>query len=208
MHGPSPLAVFAKVKAPGTGKEFDPNIIYIVLAAIAALFAGAYHASADPVDARTIVRQTRPEEPDTEALQRRVARTEPAVILARVAWLEAGAMVSAGEVAAMHEVLTTRMRGSYQRTAWAYSAALRNPRWEATHSMGRAPLTSGYPALHRQQWPRVLAAADEAVAGRLTHGCVPCGRQHVPHGFRLAAAAARPPLRWAVGPGRPRILRR
>ncbi len=37
--------------------------------------------------------------------------------------------------------------------------------------MGRAPLTSGYPALHRQQWPRVLAAADEAVAGRLTHGC-------------------------------------
>lgn len=141
------------------------------LLAIALLFAVAYHASADPVDARTIVRQTRPEEPDTEALQRRVARTEPAVILARVAWLEAGAMVSAGEVAAMHEVLTTRMRGSYQRTAWAYSAALRNPRWEATHSMGRAPLTSGYPALHRQQWPRVLAAADEAVAGRLTHGC-------------------------------------
>ena len=37
--------------------------------------------------------------------------------------------------------------------------------------MGRAPLTSGYPALHRQHWPRVLAAADAAIAGTLHHGC-------------------------------------
>lgn len=141
------------------------------LLAIALLFAVAYHASAEPIDARAIVRQTRTEEPDTEAMRRHVARSEPAVVLALTAWLEAGALVSAGEVAAIHEVLTTRMRGSYQRTAWAYSAALRHPRWEASHSMGRAPLTSGYPALHRQHWPRVLAAADEAVAGRLTHAC-------------------------------------
>ena len=141
------------------------------LLAIALLFAVAYHASADPIDARAIVRQTRAEEPDTEAMRRHVARSEPAVVLALTAWLEAGALVSAGEVAAIHEVLTTRMRGSYQRTAWQYSAALRHPRWEASHSMGRAPLTSGYPALHRQHWPRVLAAADDAVAGTLHHGC-------------------------------------
>ena len=132
---------------------------------------GAYEAAAEPVDARAIVRQTRAEEPDTEALQRQVARTEPAVVLARVAWLEAGALVTPGEVAAMHEVLTRRMRGTYQRTAWQYSAGLRNPRRESTHDMGRAPLTRGYPPLHREHWPRVLAAADEAVEGTLRHGC-------------------------------------
>lgn len=142
------------------------------LLAIALLFAVAYHASADPIDARAIVRQTRAEEPDVEAMQRHVARSEPAVVLALTAWLEAGALVSAGEVAAIHEVLTTRMRGgSYQRTAWQYSAALRHPRHEGTLAMGRAPLTGGWPALHRQHWPRVLAAADEAVAGRLVHAC-------------------------------------
>lgn len=106
-----------------------------------------------------------------EAMQRHVARSEPAVVLALTAWLEAGALVSEGEVAAIHEVLTTRMRGSYQRTAWQYSAALRHPRHEGTLAMGRAPLTGGWPALHRQHWPRVLAAADEAVAGRLVHAC-------------------------------------
>jgi len=160
------------------------------LLAIALLFAVAYHASADPIDARAIVRQTRAEEPDTEAMRRHVARSEPAVVLALTAWLEAGALVSAGEVAAIHEVLTTRMRGSYQRTAWQYSAALRHPRWEASHSMGRAPLTSGYPALHRQHWPRVLAAADDAVAGRLTHGCDARPLEHFggPHVDRAAIA--------------------
>ena len=143
------------------------------LLAIALLFAVAYHASADPIDARAIVRQTRAEEPDVEAMRRHVARSEPAVVLALTAWLEAGALVSAGEVAAIHEVLTTRMRGgSYQRTAWQYSAGLRNPRHESAHRMGRAPLSSGWPRLHREHWPRVLAAADEAVAGRLRHGCV------------------------------------
>ena len=147
-----------------------PDTIAFLLA-IALLFAVAYHASADPIDARAIVRQTRAEEPDTEAMRRHVARSEPAVVLALTAWLEAGALVSAGEVAAIHEVLTTRMRGTYQRTAWAYSAALRHPRHEGTLAMGRAPLTGGWPALHRQHWPRVLAAADEAVAGRLVHAC-------------------------------------
>ena len=160
------------------------------LLAIAALFAIAYHASAEPIDARAIVRQTRAEEPDTEAMRRHVARSEPAVVLALTAWLEAGALVSAGEVAAIHEVLTTRMRGSYQRTAWQYSAALRHPRWEASHSMGRAPLSSGWPALHRQHWPRVLAAADEAVAGRLAHGCDARPLEHWggPHVDRAAIA--------------------
>ncbi len=148
------------------------------LLAIAALFAMAYHASADPVDARAIVRQTRAEEPDTSAAQRRIARSEPALVLAWTAFGEAGALVSAGEVAAIHEVLTSRMRGTYQRTAWQYSAALRNPRHEGTLRMGRAPLTSGWPALHRQHWPRVLAAADDAVAGRLTHACDARPLQH------------------------------
>ena len=174
------------------------------LLAIALLFAVAYHASADPIDARAIVRQTRAEEPDTDAMRRHVARSEPAVVLALTAWLEAGALVSAGEVAAIHEVLTTRMRGSYQRTAWAYSAALRHPRWESSHSMGRAPLTAGYPALHRQHWPRVLAAADEAVAGRLTHGCDARPLEHFggPHVDRASIARmVRDGMREATCPG-------
>ncbi len=174
------------------------------LLAIAALFAVAYHASADPVDARAIVRQTRAEEPDTEVMRRHVARSEPAVVLALTAWLEAGALVSAGEVAAIHEVLTTRMRGSYQRTAWSYSAALRHPRWEASHSMGRAPLSSGYPALHRQHWPRVLRAADEAIAGRLTHACDARPLEHWggPHVDRASIARmVRDGMREATCPG-------
>ena len=149
-----------------------PDVASLLLT-LSVLSWGAYEAAADPIDARAIVRQTRAEEPDVEAMQRHVARSEPAVVLALTAWLEAGALVSAGEVAAIHEVLTTRMRGgSYQRTAWQYSAGLRNPRHESAHRMGRAPLSSGWPRLHREHWPRVLAAADEAVAGRLRHGCV------------------------------------
>ena len=180
-----------------------PDTIAFLLA-IALLFAVAYHASADPIDARAIVRQTRAEEPDVEAMQRHVARSEPAVVLALTAWLEAGALVSEGEVAAIHEVLTTRMRGSYQRTAWQYSAALRHPRHEGTLAMGRAPLTGGWPALHRQHWPRVLAAADEAVAGRLTHGCDARPLEHFggPHVDRASIARMlRDGMREATCPG-------
>ena len=166
-----------------------PDIIAGVIT-LSVLTWGAYEAAADPVDARAIVRQTHAEEPDTDAMRRHVARSEPAVVLALTAWLEAGALVSAGEVAAIHEVITTRMRGSYQRTAWQYSAALRHPRWEASHSMGRAPLTGGWPALHRQHWPRVLAAADEAVAGLLVHGCDARPLEHFggPHVDRASIA--------------------
>lgn len=148
------------------------------LITLAVLSWGAYVAADDPVDAVAIVRQTRAEEPDTEAARRRVARSEPALVLAWAAWGEAGALVSAGEVAAIHEVLTSRMRGTYQQTAWQYSAALRHPRHEGTIAMGRAPLTRGWPELHRQHWPRVLAAADDAVAGRLTHACDARPLQH------------------------------
>lgn len=174
------------------------------LLAIAALFAMAYHASADPVDAAAIVRQTRAEEPDMDAAQRRVARSEPALVLAWTAWGEAGALVSAGEVAAIHEVITQRMRSTYQRTAWQYSSALRAERHEGTRSMGRAPLTGGWPALHRQHWPRVLAAADEAVAGRLTHGCDARPLEHFggPHVDRASIARMlRDGMREATCPG-------
>ena len=176
------------------------------LASIAALFAMAYHASADPVDARAIVRQTRAEEPDTSAAQRRIARSEPALVLAWTAFGEAGALVSAGEVAAIHEVLTSRMRGTYQRTAWQYSAALRNPRHEGTLRMGRAPLTGGWPALHRQHWPRVLAAADAAIAGTLHHGCstggAPLEHWGGPHVDRASIARmVRDGMREATCPG-------
>lgn len=167
-----------------------PDVASLLLT-LSVLSWGAYEAAADPIDARAIVRQTRAEEPDVEAMRRHVARSEPAVVLALTAWLEAGALVSAGEVAAIHEVLTTRMRGSnYQRTAWQYSAGLRNPRHESAHRMGRAPLTGGWPALHRQHWPRVLAAADEAVAGRLTHGCDARPLEHFggPHVDRASIA--------------------
>ena len=175
-----------------------------LLITLSVLTWGAYEAAADPVDARAVVRQTRAEEPDTDAMRRHVARSEPAVVLALTAWLEAGALVSEGEVAAIHEVLTTRMRGSYQRTAWQYSAALRHPRHEGTLAMGRAPLTGGWPALHRQHWPRVLAAADEAVAGRLTHGCDARPLQHWggPHVDRAAIARmVRDGMREATCPG-------
>ena len=175
-----------------------------LLITLSVLTWGAYEAAADPIDARAIVRQTRSPEPDTEAARRRVARSEPALVLAWTAWGEAGALVSAGEVAAIHEVLTTRMRGTYQRTAWQYSAALRHPRHEGTLAMGRAPLTGGWPALHRQHWPRVLAAADEAVAGRLTHGCDGRALQHFggPHVDRASIARMlRDGMREATCPG-------
>ena len=175
-----------------------------LLITLSVLTWGAYEAAADPVDAVAIVRQTRAEEPDTDAAQRRVARSEPALVLAWTAWGEAGALVSEGEVAAIHEVITQRIRGTYQRTAWQYSAALRHPRHEGTLAMGRAPLTGGWPALHRQHWPRVLAAADEAVAGRLTHGCDARPLQHWggPHVDRAAIARmVRDGMREATCPG-------
>jgi len=100
-----------------------------------------------------------------------IRRTEPAVLLARMAWREAGALVKEGEVAAFHDVITNRLRGSYQSTAWGYSTALRNPANASTHQLGRAPLSDGYPELFRTHWPRVLAAADAAVAGTLRHSC-------------------------------------
>lgn len=182
-----------------------PDVASLLLT-LSVLSWGAYEAAADPIDARAIVRQTRAEEPDVEAMRRHVARSEPAVVLALTAWLEAGALVSAGEVAAIHEVITTRMRGSYQRTAWQYSAALRHPRWEASHSMGRAPLTGGWPALHRQHWPRVLAAADAAIAGTLHHGCstggAPLEHWGGPHVDRASIARmVRDGMREATCPG-------
>lgn len=102
-------------------------------------------------------------------MPRSFPREEIPVVLARSAWGEAGELVSAGEIAAIHEVYTNRMRGSYQRTAWAYSAALRNR--PTLQRLGRAPLTRGWPRIHREHWPRVLAAADDVVAGRTDHNC-------------------------------------
>lgn len=131
------------------------------------LLLGGGTARAQTVDARAAAGRA---DHDVD-MARLAARAEPAVLLARMAWLEAGARVQAGEVAAMHEVVTTRQRGSYQRTAYAYSAALRNPDRASVHRLGRAPLGAGWPALHRAEWPRVLAAADAAVAGTLRHGC-------------------------------------
>lgn len=106
-------------------------------------------------------------------LARLASRTEHAVLLARMAWLEAGAHVQAGELAAMHEVIVTRTPSgsSYQRTAYQYSSALRNPRRMSVHRLGRATLGAGWPAVYREHWPRVLAAADAAIAGTLRHGC-------------------------------------
>ena len=121
----------------------------------------------DPIEAQGI------------AIPRDVAREDKAVILARTAWLEAGMYVHEHEVAAIHEVITQRMRGSYQQTAWQYSSGLRNPRRIATHFMGREPLSENYPASFREQWSRVLAAADASIAGTLTHECIaPSPLQH------------------------------
>jgi soluble lytic murein transglycosylase-like protein len=101
-----------------------------------------------------------------------VLRTEPAVLLARAAWLEAGANVVPGEVAAFHEVAVSRAAGrNYQAALWAYSVGLRNPRRASTHQLGRAPLGDGWPPIFRDRWPQVLAAADAAVAGTLRHAC-------------------------------------
>jgi hypothetical protein len=114
------------------------------------------------------------------------------VVLARVAWLEAGPLVVEGEVAAIHEVITQRQAigGTYQRTAWQYSAGLRNPRRDGTHRLGRATLTAGWPSIYRENWPRVLAAADAAVAGRLEHGCESSPLEHWggPHVDRASIA--------------------
>lgn len=75
---------------------------------------------------------------------------------------------------------------------------------ESAHRMGRAPLSSGYPELHRQHWPRVLAAADDAVAGRLTHGCDARPLEHWggPHVDRASIARMlRDGMREATCPG-------
>jgi hypothetical protein len=181
-------------------------IVYAVT--LAGLSAAALSVAAeDPiVDARAIARQTRAESPDPDELARAVARAEPAVVLARMAWLEAGPLVSHREVAAMHEVINTRMAmgGTYQRTAWQYSAGLRNPRRDGTHRLGRAALTAGWPRTHREHWPRVLAAADDAVAGRITHGCDARPLEHWggPHVDRSSIARMlRDGMREAVCPG-------
>ena len=100
-----------------------------------------------------------------------IARTPRAIILARMAWVESGAHVTAQEVAAFDEVITTRMRQSYTRTAWGYSVGLRNQRRAWVHRLGRSPLGSGYAPYVREEWPRVLEAADQAVSGEVAHGC-------------------------------------
>lgn len=140
------------------------------------LLLGGGTTRAQSVDARAAAGR---HDPDVD-LARLAARTDPAVLLARMAWLEAGAHVAPGEVAAMHEVIVTRTpeRGSYQRTAYQYSAALRNPTRASTHRLTRRPLGRGWPALHREHWPRVLAAADAAVAGTLRHGCTQSPLEH------------------------------
>lgn len=133
-------------------------------------------AQSQSVSAADIMAETRRESAPARHAPRvppDIYREEPAVLLARTAWREAGPRVGANEVAAFHAVITHRagVRHRYQVAAWNYSVGLRNPRHASTHRLGRSPLRN-YPAVFIENWPRVLAAADAAVAGTLTHGCV------------------------------------
>lgn len=152
--------------------------IAVCLVALAAL--ALTQCAPDPihaqVDAADILAETRAESPRRLPAARITAealRAPPTVILAAVAWSEAGAYVSAGEVAAMHQVLTTSMtdRTTYQRRAWAYSHGLRHPRHGWLLRLGRGTPGPEVPGYVREGWPRILAAAEAAIAGQVTHGC-------------------------------------
>jgi len=136
------------------------------------LCAGVVRGQVDAAEVTRAMASERRVQRDVVRIPPDILRTERAVLLARMAVGESGLSVVDGEVAALDEVVVTRARGrNYQSVAWGYSVALRHPRRASLHRLGRAPLSDGWPQVFREHWPRVLAAADAAVAGTLRHSC-------------------------------------
>jgi len=156
-------------------------IAMAVIAAVALMTAAVAPAQGEPppVSAMAVMEGLRnappapPRARRVRAMPPSLARAPQAVVLARTAWLEAGAHVVGEEVAALNEVIQNRRfrRRSYQRTAWAYSVALRNPGNAWAHRLGERDVSRWSSAMVREHWPRVLELARRARAGELRHGC-------------------------------------
>lgn len=135
------------------------------------------HTSAQ-VDASVVMASTRTERPERAPIPRmdqRFRRAPEYVGLARVVWKEAGPRATAGEVAAIHQVISVKAQTAgipYRSAAWGYSVGIRNPRNEAVHNLTAGtvfgPTTPSYIS---EGWYSYLRWAQYAHEGRLVHEC-------------------------------------
>lgn len=116
------------------------------------------------------------ERPAMPRMDPRFRRAPEYVGLARVVWKEAGEQATAGEVAAIHEVLvsvTVRKGVPYRTAAWGYSHGVRNPNNASVHNLVEGMTFSTATARYiREGWPRTLQYAREAHEGTSTHECL------------------------------------